>query len=367
MDGLQDAKQTKFKNSKDVYVSRNGVPASTSFPLSEIQICKCSHQCHKLTFEDKQNLFNLFNKKTFDEQSQYIVNCMDLIETKKKKIDKTISQRQAIFHYNLKIGLKIISVCQRTLCNVFGITQRRIQILQNKIKSENKKLFVSIKEEINDNNLFENYNDEIYQQMKENINSSNDSDQQSINKKIHQLFSEKYPEIEISRQICNNDIITENYWDNFNENEFFEDIDEPINDRLLIDENNFCVVKFEEESVRDSLEADGQLGRIKAEMRTEVMKLLDGSSKSSRVKRPKSPHDVLFLNELIREYFDWIGYKYTSNVFVTECELGKQPLDRAFLTQDLGVKETEKSKSLPLLFCVIEAFKELKASSMSSC
>lgn len=172
---------------------------------------------------------------------------MDLIETKKKKIDKTVSQRQAIFHYNLKIGLKIISVCQRTLCNVFGITQRRIQILQNKIKSENKKLFVSIKEEINDNNLFENYNEEIYQQIKENINSSNDSNQQSINKKIHQLFSEKYPEIEISRQICNNDIMTENYWDNFNENEFFEDIDEPINDRLLIDENNFCVVKFEEE------------------------------------------------------------------------------------------------------------------------
>ena len=68
--------------------------------------------------------------------------------------------------------------------------------------------------------------------------------------------------------------------------------------------------------MRDSLEADGQLCRIKAEMRTEVMKLLDGSSKSSRTKRPKSPHDVLLLNELIREYLDWIGYKYTSNILV---------------------------------------------------
>lgn len=70
-------------------------------------------------------------------------------------------------------------------------------------------------------------------------------------------------------------------------------------------------------AIRTSLEADGELGQIKAEMRTKVMKLLEGSHRSSRSKLPKSPQEVLILNELIREYLDWMGYKYTSTVLVS--------------------------------------------------
>ena len=69
-------------------------------------------------------------------------------------------------------------------------------------------------------------------------------------------------------------------------------------------------------AVRDSLEADGQLGRLKAEMRTEVMRLLDGSSTSARIKNIESPRNVLIMNELVREYLDWIGYKYTASVLI---------------------------------------------------
>lgn len=65
------------------------------------------------------------------------------------------------------------------------------------------------------------------------------------------------------------------------------------------------------------MEADGELGQVKAEMRTKVMKLLEGSQRSSRSKRPKSPQEVLVINELIREYLDWMGYKYASNVLAT--------------------------------------------------
>ncbi|XP_015109338.1 lisH domain-containing protein FOPNL [Diachasma alloeum] len=115
-------------------------------------------------------------------------------------------------------------------------------------------------------------------------------------------------------------------------------------------------------AVRDSLEAGGELGRIKAEMRSEVMKLLDGSAASNRGKRPESPRDVVILNELIREYLDWIGYKYTLNVLISECEFGKQPLDRTFLAQDLGVKETDNTKKLPLLFSLVETFRSLNTS-----
>ncbi|KAG7209617.1 hypothetical protein KM043_011270 [Ampulex compressa] len=112
-------------------------------------------------------------------------------------------------------------------------------------------------------------------------------------------------------------------------------------------------------AVRESLKADGELARIKAEMRTEVIKLLDNSGKE-RMNVSKPSHDIVLLNELIREYLDWMGYKYSSTVFIAESDLHRQSLDRTLLAQSLGVQENEKSKSLPLLCSIIETFKTLK-------
>ncbi|KAH0947200.1 hypothetical protein HN011_004480 [Eciton burchellii] len=115
-------------------------------------------------------------------------------------------------------------------------------------------------------------------------------------------------------------------------------------------------------AVRESLKADGNLDRIKAEMRTEVIKLLDYSSKENKSKTVKSSHEIIFLNELVREYLDWMGYKYSSTVFIAECDLPKYPLDRMLLTQGLGVKDNEKSRNLPLLCSLVQAFTNLKNS-----
>ncbi|EFN87377.1 lisH domain-containing protein FOPNL [Harpegnathos saltator] len=113
-------------------------------------------------------------------------------------------------------------------------------------------------------------------------------------------------------------------------------------------------------AVKESLKADGDLDRIKAEMRTKVIKLLDCSSKESKSKIVKPSHDIIFINELVREYLDWMGYKYSSTVFIAECDLPKYPLDRAFLTQGLGVKDNERSKNLPLLCSLVQTFSNLK-------
>ncbi|CAL7941281.1 unnamed protein product [Xylocopa violacea] len=113
-------------------------------------------------------------------------------------------------------------------------------------------------------------------------------------------------------------------------------------------------------AVRDSLKAGGELGRIKAEMRTEVIKLLDNSNMGNKIKFPKPSLDIIFLNELIREYLDWMGYMYSSTVFVSECDLSKQPLDRSLLLQNLGLKESDNNRNLPLLCNIVETFKNLK-------
>ncbi|XP_050465053.1 centrosomal protein 20 isoform X1 [Cataglyphis hispanica] len=112
-------------------------------------------------------------------------------------------------------------------------------------------------------------------------------------------------------------------------------------------------------TVRESLKADGDLDRMKAEMRTEVIKLLDCSSKENK-KIVKPSHDIILLNELVREYLDWMGYKYSSTVFIAECDLPKHSLDRTLLAQSLGVKDNEKSRNLPLLCGLVQTFTNLK-------
>ncbi|XP_015172152.1 PREDICTED: lisH domain-containing protein FOPNL-like [Polistes dominula] len=113
-------------------------------------------------------------------------------------------------------------------------------------------------------------------------------------------------------------------------------------------------------AVRESLEASGELGRIRAEMRTEVFKLLDNSNSESKLQNSKQSSDIVIFNELVREYLDWMGFKYSSTVFVSECDLSKHPYDRTLLAQTLGIKETDTSKKLPLLCGIIETLKHMK-------
>ncbi|KZC07228.1 LisH domain-containing protein FOPNL, partial [Dufourea novaeangliae] len=99
---------------------------------------------------------------------------------------------------------------------------------------------------------------------------------------------------------------------------------------------------------------------IKAEMRTKVIELLGNSNNGNKQKLPKPPHDIALLNELIREYLDSMGYKYSSTVFMSECNLSKQPLDRFLLAQSLGVTENDDERELPLLCNILETVKNMR-------
>lgn len=52
---------------------------------------------------------------------------------------------------------------------------------------------------------------------------------------------------------------------------------------------------------------------------------------------------------------------YLKIIFILECDLSKQPLDRSLLLQSLGLKESENSTKLPLLCNIVETFKNLKS------
>lgn len=58
----------------------------------------------------------------------------------------------------------------------------------------------------------------------------------------------------------------------------------------------------------------GKLNKIKAELKAEIMKVLE--PKSNSVTKPEIPSETLVINELIREFLTWNGYHYTTSVFV---------------------------------------------------
>ncbi|XP_078042178.1 centrosomal protein 20 isoform X1 [Augochlora pura] len=113
-------------------------------------------------------------------------------------------------------------------------------------------------------------------------------------------------------------------------------------------------------AVRESLMNHGELSRIKAEMHTKIIQILDNSSNGSKQKLPKPTQDIALLNELIREYLDWMGYKYSSTVFISECNLSKHPPDRFLLAQNLGVTESENGTELPLLCSILDTLKTMR-------
>ncbi|XP_031829672.1 centrosomal protein 20 [Nomia melanderi] len=114
-------------------------------------------------------------------------------------------------------------------------------------------------------------------------------------------------------------------------------------------------------AVRESLVRTGELSRMKAEMHTKIIQILDNSNSGNKQKLPIPPQDITLLNELIRNYLDWMGYKYSSTVFISECNLPKQPPDRFLITQSLRVTEDDNGRELPLLCSILETIKNIRS------
>ncbi|XP_053221199.1 centrosomal protein 20 isoform X1 [Podarcis raffonei] len=99
----------------------------------------------------------------------------------------------------------------------------------------------------------------------------------------------------------------------------------------------------------DTLEKRGTLGQIKARIRAEVFNALDDQSEP----RPSLSHENLLINELIREYLEFNKYKYASSVLTAESGQPEVPLDREFLVNELNIVEDPNSRSVPLLYGII--------------
>ncbi|XP_035258911.1 lisH domain-containing protein FOPNL [Anguilla anguilla] len=105
-------------------------------------------------------------------------------------------------------------------------------------------------------------------------------------------------------------------------------------------------------ALKETLEARGVLGQLKARIRAEVFNALDDQSEA----RPALSHENLLINELIREYLEFNKYRYTASVLISESGQPEVPLDRQFMTNELNVVEDPSCRSVPLLYGLLSHF-----------
>ena len=103
-------------------------------------------------------------------------------------------------------------------------------------------------------------------------------------------------------------------------------------------------------SLKESLINKGILNEIKAHMRQEIYNILDNDNDINQ--KPKLTKENIIINELIKEYFNFNGYKFSSNVL--QSEVGQtNNLNRNDIIRELNIIENENNKNKPILYNIL--------------
>ena len=106
-------------------------------------------------------------------------------------------------------------------------------------------------------------------------------------------------------------------------------------------------------SLKETMVKRGILNKIKAEMRKEIYDALDNDDNP----KPKLTRENFIINELIKEYFYYNDYNYSSKVFQSETGQIKNNLNRNDLAKELNIIESENNKNKPLLYSIFSGLK----------
>ena len=105
-------------------------------------------------------------------------------------------------------------------------------------------------------------------------------------------------------------------------------------------------------SLKESLINKGILNEIKAHMRQEIYNILDNDNDNDINQKPKLTKENIIINELIKEYFNFNGFKFSSNVL--QSEVGQtNNLNRNDIIRELNIIENENNKNKPILYNIL--------------
>ena len=106
-------------------------------------------------------------------------------------------------------------------------------------------------------------------------------------------------------------------------------------------------------SLKETLINRGILNEIKAHMRKEIFNILDNDNDINQ--KPKLTRENIIINELIKEYFIFNGYNFSSNVL--QSEVGQSNFKRNNIIKELNIIENENNKNKPLLYTILSGLK----------
>lgn len=106
-------------------------------------------------------------------------------------------------------------------------------------------------------------------------------------------------------------------------------------------------------SLKETLINRGILNEIKAHMRKEIFNILDNDNDINQ--RPKLTRENIIINELIKEYFIFNGYNFSSKVL--QSEVGQSNFNRNNIIKELNIIENENNKNKPLLYTILSGLK----------
>ena len=103
-------------------------------------------------------------------------------------------------------------------------------------------------------------------------------------------------------------------------------------------------------SLKETLIKEGILNKIKAEMRKGIYDIIDRDNNP----KPNLTKENYIINLLIKEYFDYNNYSFSSNVFESETGQLKNDFNRNELTKELNIIEGENNKNRPILYSILQ-------------
>ncbi|KAK5640911.1 hypothetical protein RI129_009458 [Pyrocoelia pectoralis] len=108
-------------------------------------------------------------------------------------------------------------------------------------------------------------------------------------------------------------------------------------------------------AVKESLDKEGRLGTLKAELRAAVLSILH-TRQPNKEDFGEVPEETRMINELLREYLIWNGYTHTEKHLSLESGAEKGIPSKENITSDLGIIHRHSKSEVPLLYYIISAF-----------
>ncbi|XP_051158212.1 uncharacterized protein LOC127279729 [Leptopilina boulardi] len=137
----KDNKRKILKDAGKAYETRNGKPKQEKMSSNCDRVCKCYYEgCALLTKDLKAELFDKFYACNYNAQSAILLSCLSSVpkkNAKNKEIEsvESTSRRLNSFNYTIRLSNgETKKICQKTLCDIYAVSHKRIQNLQKKMK-----------------------------------------------------------------------------------------------------------------------------------------------------------------------------------------------------------------------------------------